>query len=1204
MLGVSQPSNPPSSLRHSASFSCLQRSTGDGSGGSGGTNGSGGVGSGGGHRARTSTLPQQPNLQLSTPQHHYSGGPSSLQPSATTHSRRLESDCVPRAMPDSNDYGFVRTRPRLRSTNSTVLREEQERHCQQQLFDRDTECVYAQSSKIKDRLYLESSKNRDISGKNQNPLRGALILFTTSTSSWWKAKQREEQLSAASLIPTTACSSEKKWSNGSTMTMTPPSTSSEKKWLAHGPISTSERKWSCNSILTSPSNERKWTSASVSPTSNSQDRKWRSLEWRTTTNTATNNSNNINSTNNSNNIINNNSTANLHSSPNVFGQKMSVSMIKNGANDFGECSTVGPSTKTVRYPQQPTSYSARVSRTSRDVFRDSGDFSQAKSTKVSRRLFYQDGSDLIENIGDEQKRKTRQLDDDSREKSRCERVQTIEARANSTRSGRAQSFYLLDDFLKPQPQSSSSSSSSKCTLNLDLPSHFSLRNGICNRYGRCTDTSLTATTTTTATSTTITAANKQSLISGGSVTKNLTNITPPRRHNSSSDSLEVATSPLPPPIPPPPPPEQINSSNVVRDKERLDNGARERESCPCRMCWANMQQRSFRDESPGMLHKDVGGGGTKVSGKPVSGVGSATLTALSSINNVSNGNRNKNHPTSHEKLPTLSNSKSSRDTTDNNNANHSTSNNIHNAPLHDPLNTSVHVDAYGRRLPMTPQEAIKYYGSRLTKYERTEIEKYSEIWYLGLSACKIHGEEGSENSGYDDDTGSYHKIPHDHISYRYEVLEVIGKGSFGQVIRALDHKTGQHIAIKIIRNKKRFHHQALIEVRILDHLKKKDLEADSQHNVIHMLEYFYFRNHLCISFELMSLNLYELIKKNNYQGFSLSLIRRFANSLINCLRLLHRENIIHCDLKPENVLLKQRGSSSIKVIDFGSSCYSHQRVYTYIQSRFYRSPEVILGLPYGTPIDMWSLGCILAELHTGYPVFPGENEIEQLACIMEVLGPPPESLILHASRRRLFYDSKGNPRCIVNSKGRKRRPGHKNVPIVLRSNDPLFIDFVSRCLEWDPKDRMTPDEAMRHKWLNSSSSSSSSHLTTSSSMGSAVVSSMMNSVESNQTSHGQTISVNATRQRATTLEDEQQQQYSLYRLYRGGKCVSKITTMDNADNSNGTLVVKSKLNGSASSHALASGTQTATSRHASTGDIVASLDPNLDDSGTFLPPIL
>lgn len=93
------------------------------------------------------------------------------------------------------------------------------------------------------------------------------------------------------------------------------------------------------------------------------------------------------------------------------------------------------------------------------------------------------------------------------------------------------------------------------------------------------------------------------------------------------------------------------------------------------------------------------------------------------------------------------------------------------------------------------------------------------------------------------------QIMHDHISYRYEILEVIGKGSFGQVVRALDHKTNKHIAIKIIRNKKRFHHQALVEVRLLDELRKKD--ADGTHNVIHMLDSFYFRNHLCIGFELM-----------------------------------------------------------------------------------------------------------------------------------------------------------------------------------------------------------------------------------------------------------------------------------------------------------------------------------------------------------------
>uniref|UniRef100_A0A182SV20 dual-specificity kinase n=1 Tax=Anopheles maculatus TaxID=74869 RepID=A0A182SV20_9DIPT len=149
-----------------------------------------------------------------------------------------------------------------------------------------------------------------------------------------------------------------------------------------------------------------------------------------------------------------------------------------------------------------------------------------------------------------------------------------------------------------------------------------------------------------------------------------------------------------------------------------------------------------------------------------------------------------------------------------------------------------------------PPEALDYHGVHLTDFEKQEIEKYKEIYYLGLDARKIHAKAGiGPNSGFDDENGCYQKIVHDHICYRYEILEIIGKGSFGQVIRALDHKTKQYVAIKIIRNKKRFHHQALVEVRILDELRKKD--ADGSHHVIHMLDYFYFRNHLCITFELM-----------------------------------------------------------------------------------------------------------------------------------------------------------------------------------------------------------------------------------------------------------------------------------------------------------------------------------------------------------------
>ncbi|XP_017044021.1 dual specificity tyrosine-phosphorylation-regulated kinase 2 [Drosophila ficusphila] len=375
--------------------------------------------------------------------------------------------------------------------------------------------------------------------------------------------------------------------------------------------------------------------------------------------------------------------------------------------------------------------------------------------------------------------------------------------------------------------------------------------------------------------------------------------------------------------------------------------------------------------------------------------------------------------------------------------------------------------------PMTPSELVKKFRNYLTDLEFEELKVYKEVWYFGQHASKNYNKPAptanTTNLGYDDDNGNYKIIEHDHIAFRYEILEVIGKGSFGQVIRALDHKTNTHVAIKIIRNKKRFLNQAVVELNILDELREKD--ADGSHNVIHMLDYTYFRKHLCITFELMSLNLYELIKKNNYNGFSMSLIRRFCNSIVKCLRLLYKENIIHCDLKPENILLKQRGSSSIKVIDFGSSCYVDRKIYTYIQSRFYRSPEVILGLQYGTAIDMWSLGCILAELYTGFPLFPGENEVEQLACIMEVLGLPPKVLISVARRRRLFFDSRDAPRCITNTKGRKRTPGSKSLAQILHCQDRYFIDFLQRCLEWDPAERMTPDEAAHHEFLQPSASS-------------------------------------------------------------------------------------------------------------------------------------
>jgi len=236
------------------------------------------------------------------------------------------------------------------------------------------------------------------------------------------------------------------------------------------------------------------------------------------------------------------------------------------------------------------------------------------------------------------------------------------------------------------------------------------------------------------------------------------------------------------------------------------------------------------------------------------------------------------------------------------------------------------------------------------------------------------------------------------------------------------------------------------------------------------------------------MNLYELIKTNEFRGFPLSLIRkyfrflslvnvRFARQILRCLLFLRKNRVVHCDLKPENILLVHPLKSDIKVIDFGSSCFENEKglidfwlflmlVYTYIQSRFYRSPEVILGMTYGMAIDMWSVGCILAELYTGYPLFPGENEQEQLACIMEVFGPPEKYLVEKSARKKLFFDSNGKPKPVVSSKGKRRRPSTKTLAQALNCGDELFVDFVARCMRWSPDSRMTPEEGLQHPFID------------------------------------------------------------------------------------------------------------------------------------------
>ena len=180
------------------------------------------------------------------------------------------------------------------------------------------------------------------------------------------------------------------------------------------------------------------------------------------------------------------------------------------------------------------------------------------------------------------------------------------------------------------------------------------------------------------------------------------------------------------------------------------------------------------------------------------------------------------------------------------------------------------------------------------------------------------------------------------------------------------------------------------------------------------------------------------------------------------------------------------------IIDFGSSCYVKETVYTYIQSRFYRAPEVIMGLEYGnktplrhfqcvvdqhityfvtgTEIDLWSFACILPELYTAYPLFPGENEGDQMACISELVGQPPLGIVNQSTRRRQLFNDNGELKITPSPRGKIRTPNARAIDDIRgnRPPDPLFSSFISNCLKWDPEERLTPSAAMGHPWIDSS----------------------------------------------------------------------------------------------------------------------------------------
>ncbi|KAG8969334.1 dual specificity protein kinase yak1 [Tulasnella sp. 419] len=362
--------------------------------------------------------------------------------------------------------------------------------------------------------------------------------------------------------------------------------------------------------------------------------------------------------------------------------------------------------------------------------------------------------------------------------------------------------------------------------------------------------------------------------------------------------------------------------------------------------------------------------------------------------------------------------------------------------------------------------------------------------------------KAAHNDGYDNEDYDYILYVNDWLgeenNNRYLILDVLGQGTFGQVVKCQNMKTHEIVAVKVVKNKPAYFNQSMMEVRILEMLNTQ-ADPHDEHHILRLRDTFIHKNHLCLVFELLSSNLYELIKQNQFGGLSTQLVKVFTTQLLDTLSVLKEHRVIHCDLKPENILLKTLQTPGIKVIDFGSACAEGQTVYTYIQSRFYRSPEVLLGLPYNSAIDMWSLGCIAVELFLGLPLFPGTSEYNQVTRIAEMLGIPPAHMLENGKQAGNFFvayiDEYGRKRHRlksieqysaehnVNEQPGKKYFAHNTLGEIIR-NAPLnrptkgpadieremqqrtaFIDFVGGLLQLDPLLRWTPQQARLHPFI-------------------------------------------------------------------------------------------------------------------------------------------
>lgn len=283
---------------------------------------------------------------------------------------------------------------------------------------------------------------------------------------------------------------------------------------------------------------------------------------------------------------------------------------------------------------------------------------------------------------------------------------------------------------------------------------------------------------------------------------------------------------------------------------------------------------------------------------------------------------------------------------------------------------------------------------------------------------------------------------------KYEIVGVVGEGAYGVVLKCKHKDSGELVAVKKFKDGEENE-----DVRRTTLRELKMLRSLKQENIVDLREAFRRKGKLYLVFEYVERNMLELLEEHA-NGVAPEKVRSYTYQLCKAIHWCHTNDIIHRDIKPENLLISS--NDVLKLCDFGFARSINgglNGVYTdYVATRWYRSPELLLGAPYGKPVDIWSIGCILGELSDGQPLFPGESEIDQLYVIQKVIGPlPPDQMTLFYNNSRfsgLKFPSVSKPKTLE-----KRYQG------ILSS---VLIDFMQQTLRLDPNDRFTIEECLNH----------------------------------------------------------------------------------------------------------------------------------------------